>query len=56
MFAPTKALDEEDAEHYNDVQDRKRNDFLLAKMQEVIRLQCDSLPYVLCIYPNLCHI
>lgn len=36
MFAPTKALDEEDAEHYNDVVDRKKNDFVLAKMQEVM--------------------
>lgn len=35
MFAPTKALDEEEAEHYNEVEDKKKNDRILLKMQEV---------------------
>jgi thiol-disulfide isomerase/thioredoxin len=43
MFAPTKALDEEEAEHFNAVEDRKRNDRILLKMQEDSEL--DSFKY-----------
>jgi hypothetical protein len=34
MFAPTKALDEEEAQHMNDVEDRKHNNRMLQKTQE----------------------
>jgi len=34
IFAPTKALDEEEAQHMNDIEDRKRTDRMLQKTQE----------------------
>ena len=36
MFAPTKALDEEEAEHFNSVEDRKKVERELIRMQESI--------------------